>query len=442
MALQTVKLALVLVFLTSRLIAGDSNPEFYGISTHSYTSSEVCARCHKDIYDVWKNSMHAKSIDDPVFMADFIMVQLERGKEIKPYCLSCHAPTTIVTKDYDLRRGFSSEGVTCDFCHTIKGLGLPGQPDYYEMDPGAVKYGPFRDADSPAHETEYSEHHNRSEFCAGCHELINDHGVRVMSTYTEWKESAFAGEGVQCQNCHMPIVYDMNVVDPDIKESSHFVTAHEFRGGHSLINLSNAADIETDILRNGRVATVITKITNSESGHKLPTGTPARSVILNTRIRDRGGNILAEINKVYRKVLVDEDGVIIENNAAMILDAAQIFSDNRIAPKETRIETFDFDIPDDVDYFKVENRLQYEFSRPVLKVEKMVYQMAYDIVEVSGGNIQANGMAFGQSPDKIWITVISITAVSFALLSLYIMERRRKKYDDSALSENDHPPTG
>jgi hypothetical protein len=228
-------------------------------------------------------------------------------------------------------------------------------------------------------------------------------------------------------------------VDPDIKESSHFVTAHEFRGGHSLINLSHAADIETDILKKGSVATVITRITNSESGHKLPTGTPARSVILNTKIRDRGGNVLAEINKVYRKVLVDEDGVIIENNAAMILDAARVFSDNRIAPKETRVETFEFDIPEGVEYFTVENRLQYEFSRPVLKVEKMVYQMAYDMVEVSGGNIQANGMPFGQSPDKLWVTIISITAVCFAILSLYILERRRKRSDESEPSEDDRP---
>lgn len=426
MALRTIRSVLTVLLLASVVRAGNSNPEFYGISRHSYTSSEVCARCHQDIYDVWKDSMHAKSVDDPVFMADFIMVQLRQGKELKPYCLSCHAPTTVATGDFDLRSGFSKEGVTCDFCHTVSGLGLPGQGDYYKVDPGPVKYGPFKDAESPAHDTEFSDNHAKSEFCAGCHQLVNKNGVAVMSTFTEWKESQYAKEGIQCQNCHMPIVYDMKVVDPSIKESSHFVTAHEFRGGHSLINLTHAADIETDVQTSGRVATVTTRITNSESGHKLPTGTPARSVILNTRILDGGGNLLADINKVYRKVLVDEDGTIIENNAAMILDSYKVFSDNRIAPKETRVETFEFDIPEGIDHFTVESRLQYEFSRPILKVEKVVYQMAHNVVEVSGSNNHSASLIVGNSPDKFWGVAFSALVITFVLLAFYYMVRKKK----------------
>lgn len=425
MALQTVLLMAATAIMSTGMDAEHSNPEFYGISRHSYTSSEICARCHKDIHEVWKNSMHARSVDDPVFMADFIMVQLERGKDLRPYCLSCHAPTTMLTKDYDLRNGLTKEGVTCDFCHTIKELGLPGERDYYGLDPGAVKYGPFRAARSPAHETQFSENHTKSEFCAGCHQLVNDKGVPVMGTYTEWKESPYAKEGIQCQNCHMPIVYDMEVVDPAIQESGNFVTAHEFRGGHSLINLTHAAKIETDVQRNGRVARIITRITNSESGHKLPTGTPARSVVLNTRILDRGGNLLAEINKVYRKVLVDEDGVIIENNAAMILDAARIFSDNRIAPRETRVETFEFDIPEGLDYFTVENKLNYEFSRPILKIEKVVYQMAHQLVEVSGDRVQAESISVRQPPERTWGTFIAAAVILLALTAIYYIEKRK-----------------
>lgn len=427
MALQTVIMVLFAWLALSAQESGESNPEFYGVSKHSYTSSKICARCHKDIYGDWKNSMHAKSVDNPVFMADFIMVQLERGKELKPYCLSCHAPTTIMTKDYSLRSVSSNEGVTCDFCHTIKGIGQPGESEFYEIDPGSAKYGPFRDSKSPAHETVFSDNHTRSEFCAGCHQLVNGNGVAVMGTYAEWKESSYAKEGIQCQNCHMPIVYDMKVVDPSIMESSHFVTAHEFRGGHSMINLTHAARIETDVLRNGSTATIITKVTNSESGHKLPTGTPARSVVLNTRILDNGGNLLAEINKVYRKVLVDENGVILENNAGMILDAAQIFSDNRIAPLETRVETFEFDIPEGIDRFTVENKLQYEFSRPILRVEKVVYQMARNVVEVSNGKIHAGGIPSYESLENLWSAVISAGIIVTTVLAFIYFNRKNKK---------------
>ncbi|OGC93695.1 MAG: hypothetical protein A2W25_06240 [candidate division Zixibacteria bacterium RBG_16_53_22] len=426
MGLQAIICPLVcLITVTTRANGENSNPAFYGISTYSYTSSEVCARCHKDIYDLWENSMHAKSVDDPVFVADFIMVQLARGSDIKAYCLSCHAPTTSLTKDYDLRNGISSEGVTCDFCHSVSALGTSPEQAYYTLDPGQMKYGPFRDASSPAHETAYSENHTKSEFCAGCHELVNKHGVAVMATYSEWKNSAYAKEGIQCQNCHMPITYNLNVVDKVVKESDHFLTAHEFRGGHSLINLQHSSTIETEVTRNGNVAKVITRVTNSESGHKLPTGTPGRKVILNTKILDKGGNLLAEVNKVYRKVLVDDNGVIIEDNAGMILDAAQIFSDNRIAPKETRIETFEFDVPDAIDYFTVQNTLQYEFSRPVLKTEKVVFQMAQDVIDVKGDHAYAKALMLSGENSRTWGVIISLGVIVLSLLAFSFFERKK-----------------
>ena len=426
MGLQAIVRPLVCVIIVTTQANGEnSNPAFYGVSTYSYTSSEVCSRCHKDIYDLWKNSMHAKSVDDPVFVADFIMVQLERGSDIKAYCLSCHAPTTSTTKDYDLQHGISSEGVTCDFCHSVSALHTsPGQV-YYELDPGQMKYGPFRDASSPAHETAYSENHTKSEFCAGCHELVNKNGVAVMATYSEWKNSPYAKEGIQCQNCHMPITYNLNVVAKDVKESDHFVTAHEFRGGHSLINLQHSSKIETEVTRHGKIAKVITRVTNSESGHKLPTGTPGRKVILNTRILDKGGNLLAEVNKVYRKVLVDDNGVIIEDNAGMILDAAQIFSDNRIAPKETRIETFEFDVPDAIDYFTVQNTLQYEFSRPILKTEKVVFQMAQDIIDVKGERMYAKALMVPGDGSRVWGVIISLGVIILSLLAFSFFERKK-----------------
>ena len=426
MALQTIILLLVSLLLSaSQPLASESNPDFFRISRNSYTASEICARCHKDIYANWKESMHAKAVEDPVFMADFLMVQLKRGPQVKEYCLSCHAPTTRVTEDYDLRGTASNEGVACDFCHTVSGLGLIGKPDYYKIDKGITKYGPFRDTESPAHETQYSEIHTKSEFCAGCHELVNGNGVLVMGTFSEWKEGPYSKEGIQCQNCHMPIVYDKNVVDPSVKESSHFVTAHEFRGGHSVINLTNAAVVRTEVEREGDVAKVVTRITNSESGHKLPTGTPARKVVLNTRIIDPGGNLLAEVNKVYRKVLVDDDGIILEDNAGMILNAAQIFSDNRIAPGETRTETFKFDIPDGVDMFTVENTLQYEFSRPILRTEKIVYQMSHEVIEVSGGHASSQVLSTDDSSGRFVILVLAMGVLVIGLLVFFRFDKKK-----------------
>ncbi|NIM99665.1 MAG: hypothetical protein GTO24_16815 [candidate division Zixibacteria bacterium] len=359
------------------------NPDLYGISRYRYTSAQVCKQCHTQIYRIWSQSMHAKGIEDPVFKADYLSAIMEEGEEIKSYCLSCHVPTVKKTADYTIKREISKEGVTCDFCHSISAVDLSNPDEPFEMDIGERKYGPYEDADSPAHATVPSKMHTESEFCGGCHELVNKNGALIMGTYSEWKESPYPAKGIHCQNCHMPTIFGMPVVDPKIKKTDHMLTAHEFLGGHSQINLAHAAQVETDVEIKGNKATVITYVTNAESGHKLPTGTPSRKVILETRITDNSGNILAETKKVYRKVLVDENGVILEKSFDMILKAKSIFRDNRIAPKETRKEEFVFDIPKGVKSFQVESTLKYEFFTPIITTRKMEVEMAQDSKSIS-----------------------------------------------------------
>ena len=72
------------------------------------------------------------------------------------------------------------------------------------VDPGPVKRGPYRDSDSPYHETEYSELHTKSEFCANCHNVFHpSNNFPIEDTYREWKTSVYAQAGIQCQDCHM-----------------------------------------------------------------------------------------------------------------------------------------------------------------------------------------------------------------------------------------------
>jgi len=348
----------------------------FDINPQGYTSSEACSRCHVDIYNDWKSSMHAQSLDDPIFQVAMLQAQVKFSENIREYCLYCHTPTVQFTKDYYLKDPVTSEGVTCDFCHTIIDAHPGDRKKVYDLEPGLIKRGPFSDVKSPAHYTEKSDLHLSSELCGGCHELINQNGVLVMGTYTEWQEGPYSEEGVQCQNCHMPMAYDKKVVDPKIKESSNFVTAHEFRGGHSQINLEHAANIRLEVIREGKTARVTTYITNAESGHKLPTGTPARQVVLQVTATDDKGNTVAETRRVYRKVLVDKNGMILEDNTDLILKSVAIFSDNRIAPRETRKEEFILDLPGDIKHINVEADLKYEFETPVMYTIKMEVEMA------------------------------------------------------------------
>jgi len=67
----------------------------------------------------------------------------------------------------------------------------------------------------------------------------------------------------------------------------------------------------------------------------------------------------------------------------MFLDAAYIYSDNRIKPKETRVEEFVFDIPPGVRDFNIETTLNYEYNRRVLREEIVSVEMSKNVVKSS-----------------------------------------------------------
>ncbi|MFQ6093878.1 MAG: multiheme c-type cytochrome, partial [bacterium] len=241
------------------------SPSTYGIKRTGYTSSSVCKSCHEAHYGYWTKTMHSKAYEDPIFQVAFLRAQVDEGEQVRAYCLSCHSPTTRVTKDFSTEKELSWEGVTCDFCHTITAVDLSREEFSYDL--GITKRGPYKDAESPAHLTAYSPLFEWSEFCGGCHEQRsrNGEGVLVLGTYTEWKESPYAAKEVHCQNCHMPKEPGVPIVKPDVKATDKILTAHEFMGGHSEIKLEKAAEVKTYIERDGDKATITTFVTNKES---------------------------------------------------------------------------------------------------------------------------------------------------------------------------------
>lgn len=398
-------------------------PEVFGLNVTGPTSSKVCQKCHKDIYDTWSNSMHFQSYSDPIFQIAFLEAQVKRGRDIRRFCLQCHTPLTQINKDFELHRSVTTEGITCDFCHSITKTNINNMEKPYEFDPGVQKYGPIKDASSPAHKTYYSDLHTRSEFCGGCHQLINDHGVLVMGTYTEWSEGYYAKANIQCQNCHMPIEFDLKVVKPEIKKVDHYVTAHKFQGGHSEINVRKAASLQLFVRKKESNAEVSVFVTNAESGHKIPTGTPARKINLLVQVEDEKGKSIGQASKTYEKVLVDQDGQILENNAAQILDAVRILSDNRIAPKETRKEEFSFIIPEGVKKISATAELKYIFETPVLQKSLMATEMTKATVTY---NVEATKKEITlATTEPGFITILIIVASVMFMVLLYFILRGR-----------------
>ncbi len=100
------------------------------MSEEDFTSARQCGQCHQEIYNQWGQSMHSKSLTDPIYRAVVDEMLRMTGGEQKTFCLSCHAPiASVAGKLQDLPvpldwEGFGEvarEGVTCDFCHTISG---------------------------------------------------------------------------------------------------------------------------------------------------------------------------------------------------------------------------------------------------------------------------------------------------------------------------------
>ncbi len=345
-------------------------------------SYKDCRKCHSDIFELWNNSLHAQSYENPTFRATFMTIKFGCGEEIGEDCLRCHAPMAYLSKDFNPGSPAMAEGVSCTFCHSISSIKHGNIDTYYNLDTSGVMYGPYETKGDAGHETQFSSLFLESELCAGCHDYVNDFGVGVLETYKEWKASSYPENEVYCQNCHMPIMPELSVAD-GYAVKNYYVTAHEFRGGHSNINLSHAISLETSATKNNSKLEVEVRLTNVESGHKLPTGIPSRKLVLNVTLRSAYDNSeVSAVRKVYRKALTDKYGTIIENVPDMFLIATDVYSDNRIEPGETRVENITFEIPDWVSNYFIETKLNYEYSRPILTEENISIEMAKNIIGV------------------------------------------------------------
>lgn len=340
-----------------------------------FSPSAYCGGCHQDIYKKWKNSLHAKAaLDDPIFDAAYMEAMKFSGGQAKTLCLKCHAPTVLVTKDYDAMLAITKEGIPCDFCHTVKSVS-PGKENPFVFSDGKTKFGPYKGAQSPVHETMYSPLHEKGEFCGSCHQL-NKNGIEILSTYTEWKNGPYAKKGVHCQSCHMPRSAG-KVVDPSIKKSKFIMNLHDVQGGHSVEQLKKAVSVKlTSITRVGNEVQVVVTLKNRGSGHKVPTGMPTRELVLQlTAVTGEATLFTGE--KVFKKVLADKKGKVLRTEAEIMLNATKITQDNRLAPMKDVPVKFSFYHKED-GKITVSAKLFYRYVPRILTPQEMLVEMGGD----------------------------------------------------------------
>jgi hypothetical protein len=225
---------------------------------------EACAQCHVEQFNDWKKSLHAQAYS-PGLIGQFPGMGHGEGNS----CLKCHAP--LAEQKYSSNNdmldslrdklkepvGFSESGalnekslplrhagVTCASCH-VRGWERFGPPQRGTGAVGKVA-GPSHGGFTATKDFE------KSNFCASCHQFSQSYAINgkpLENTVKEWKQSRFAGEGVQCQGCHMP----------DRK--------HQFRGIHDIEMTRKGLGFKLERKGHGAELTISSKWI----GHAFPT---------------------------------------------------------------------------------------------------------------------------------------------------------------------------
>lgn len=393
------------------------------LSPDDWTDPEVCAQCHPRQYEGWQGSMHANAFKDPVFQALWAMGEKATGGKITNHCAGCHTPIGTATNsikfnpDDGLHGSFSApaiaeKGVSCDVCHTISGSNMGDTAvlehgnSSFEMDPGKVKRGSLKDAKSPFHETEYSEHHTSSEFCGNCHNIFHpDNNFPVERTYDEWKYSVYAQNDIQCMDCHMvPVETAIRVADemkrPKDLENSQIggfaglggplrevVHDHAFVGGNAVVTdalagkkgsknskeaikrLQTVASINLTLSnKKDALHRLVVRVNNDRAGHHLPTSlTEVRQIWLEVIVTDDKGEELLRSGTKQEDHSLPKDTVVFNANAVdkdgkhteLPWEITRFTHVNTIPPKGHKDSNYFFNIPAGSKTVKVITKLHY-----------------------------------------------------------------------------------
>ncbi|TLM73413.1 MAG: hypothetical protein FDZ70_07680, partial [Actinobacteria bacterium] len=331
------------------------------VPSSKFTVAQGCG-CHAALVEQWSKSMHSKALSDPLYQAKLAEANRATDGALGKFCEDCHGPISGMAgmngKGAKPRDAVANEAVTCDFCHQVTGVTQPLANNSWTLTADGTKRAQLKDAKSPVHQTAYSAHHEKADFCGVCHNVNHPgNGLPLEATYTEWKNSPYAKEGITCQDCHMtpgPGVTKPNPgrAAPMAPEREHiyqmtFVGANAGLGDKATAEetLKAAAKVELDtakIVEPGAKGKVAVKVTNVGAGHYLPTGlTEVRECWLQVTVADASGKALVSERRDFHTVLKDAKG----NAPVELWEATGVKEDTRIAPKASKDFDFAFDMP-------------------------------------------------------------------------------------------------
>lgn len=265
-----------------------------------------CGQCHADRFEEWQTSLHAKALS-PGLVGQLVTFDGEQASA----CLECHAPLAEQRQDFESARaaneghvpahvGLAASGIGCPACH-LRAHRRFGPPQR-----GTGTVGASVDA-VPHGGILRVLWFEKSEFCAACHQFSQEQAINgkpLQNTYAEWRASPQAGQGIQCQGCHMPN------------------RRHLWRGIHDREMV--ASGLTARFSADGRGARF--QLTNSGIGHAFPTYVTPKAVMNAVALDARGQprTDVAVTTVIQRRVVYENDAWIER-------------SDTRLLPGETAV---------------------------------------------------------------------------------------------------------
>jgi hypothetical protein len=268
-----------------------------------------------------------------------------------------HLPVNQHDEPEDL---LAHDGVSCTMCHQISSERLGTRESFVggfvvagpQSTPRPI-YGPFEierglktimRSSSDGFQPTQAPHIRQSELCATCHTLItkalDKQGQPIgelpeQVMFQEWQHSAYATEQRTCQSCHMPAVQTPMPISSVLAQPREGFAKHVFVGGNFFVlqmlnryrqalgvaappvELNASADrtrrnlqeqtalVSVDAPQVAGARLTFDVAVQDLTGHKFPTGYPARRSWLHVSVRDRSGRTVFESGRVTPAGLIE-----------------------------------------------------------------------------------------------------------------------------------------
>jgi len=353
--------------------------------------STMMANSGRDPY--WQAGVRRETIDHPMQSEDIQtecaachMPMLQKISKAIGKKTDIFAQLPIDKDDDSELHMLAADGVSCTVCHQISDEGLGTRDNFnanFSMratppDGARVIFGPFQiDAGRKTimrsvtgFVQAQAPHIQQAELCATCHTLYTE--VRAPNgeivgafpeqmNFQEWQHSTYSqGPSAQsCQSCHMPEVAGQTRASSVLGDFRDGLHRHLFVGGNAfVVRMLNRYRTDLGVtalpseleatakatIRQLQQDTATVSIARAElaagrlnvdvdvknlTGHKFPTGYPARRAWLHVTVRDRQQRVVFESGAVTNAGLIegndnDADALEYEPHYEQITSADQV----------------------------------------------------------------------------------------------------------------------